>query len=71
MQCIKDRTEYFIDFLLAKEGKQIKTPNHLVNLFADFHNGGIESFNEDFKIINPITNIFYLTVSLSNFFILF
>ena len=36
MQYIKDRTECFIDFLLAKEGKQIKARNHLVKPFRRF-----------------------------------
>ena len=58
------------DFLIAKEGKQIKARNHSVKPFRRFSQRGIESF-EELKIINHITNIFYLTVSLSNFFILF
>jgi putative transposase len=42
MQYIKDRTECFIDFLIAKEEMQIKAHNQLVKPFCKFSQQGID-----------------------------
>jgi hypothetical protein len=42
MQYIKDRTECFIDFLIAKEEMQIKAHNQLIKPFRNFSQQGIE-----------------------------
>ena len=42
MQYTKDRTECFIDFLIAKEEMQIKAHNQLVKPFRKFSQQGIE-----------------------------